>query len=676
MKMKLIRIYISLSLLVCICISSISQTLTGLSTNPVLLENRTGQSKSAKSVTAISDNFIDLPFFDDFADYHFGEHIPRESLWRDKSVFINNTFGDSVFSLGVATLDAIDAFGNIYASIESPTSYSDTLTSQYIRTRSATDSVFLTFFYQGGGKGEAPEIGDSLIVDFYHSDSNRWYNVWSIEGSAMTTFDSAFIFVADSFRTDSFQFRFRNITSLVETSKGPGALSNVDFWNIDYIKVNSKEPDQSLWIMDDLMVVKPFSEIAYNGFSSIPQLLLNRNNSNKAWNETFYHSFRTSFTPVSGSKLSVSMTMMQLKGLSFEVADTINEERNFGGIGGDLNIPEVEFIEHLDSLPYSTSDKWDNFSIDRGSDTTRYIIRWSYEVAGAGDDEPLAQLTTSNDTFFTTYTFADYYAYDDGIPEYGYGLTGESVYQAYTALKFEALHSNLDTLTAIDIYFNKTRDVIYNDEDLSPPEITLMVWSNDPKSTVEKPDSVLYEGATTVYPVFTEGEYGYQRFLLSRPVLVPKGFYIGFRQETADYINIGYDVNNPQRNRIFVNFNNNWFSPGSDLDKNGSLMMRPIFNSSLVPWPADQKNASNTSLNIYPNPTPKGSPELFIKLKDWNEEDDFRVEIVGLLGNKIYTDKMWDKEQSINITGIQSGLYIVRVLINGKHLTQSKVLVN
>jgi len=93
-------------------------------------------------------------FFEDFSDYGTSTY-PSPSKWTDKSAYINSTFADSMISLGVATLDSYDQYGNPYKSLYSNNIPSDTLTSVGITFDGVfSDTVFLSFFYEAGGLGK------------------------------------------------------------------------------------------------------------------------------------------------------------------------------------------------------------------------------------------------------------------------------------------------------------------------------------------------------------------------------------------------------------------------------------------------------------------------------------------------------------------------------------------
>ena len=62
--------------------------------------------KSDKSDTIPFDG----EFFEDFSDYQ-NKVFPRKEYWADNYAYINSTYADSMISLGVATLDALNEKG-------------------------------------------------------------------------------------------------------------------------------------------------------------------------------------------------------------------------------------------------------------------------------------------------------------------------------------------------------------------------------------------------------------------------------------------------------------------------------------------------------------------------------------------------------------------------------------
>ena len=112
-----------------------------------------------------------LSFFDDFASPTFaGEDGPVELVrWSDGSTRRTTTYAIEPPTIGTATLDGLRSNGFPYAFNPDATGWADTLTSEPHQSvgsdprRTTSTSIF---FYQGGGRGNAPDDNDSLVVEF------------------------------------------------------------------------------------------------------------------------------------------------------------------------------------------------------------------------------------------------------------------------------------------------------------------------------------------------------------------------------------------------------------------------------------------------------------------------------------------------------------------------------
>ncbi len=194
------------------------------------------QNKFAAKTAATKFDTLSLPFFDDFSNY---TGHPDTSRWEiGGGTFVNIGIGISPPSLGVVTFDGISENGTPYEFRPNfPKGTADNLTSLPIdlSNLSTFDAVSISFFWQQGGFGEAPDEkqGDSLILEFKIplTDSTfGWRVVWGVEAVdtlAADTVQFAEVFLTDSaFFISDFQFRFRN----------RGTLSgSYDNWHLDYI---------------------------------------------------------------------------------------------------------------------------------------------------------------------------------------------------------------------------------------------------------------------------------------------------------------------------------------------------------------------------------------------------------------------------------------------------------
>ncbi|HSA04720.1 MAG TPA: T9SS type A sorting domain-containing protein, partial [Tenuifilaceae bacterium] len=246
----------------------------------------------------------------------------------------------------------------------------------------------------------------------------------------------------------------------------------------------------------------------------------------------------------------------------------------------------------------------------------------------------------------------NYYSFDDGSAEMGYGLFGEGTIGATVAQKF--YNYKADTLKGVMIYFNRT----YNDANDKP--FRLMVWSDDNG----KPGNIIYQ-KNSVRPKFTDSLNKFSIYRIE-PLVIPAGnFYIGWMQENQDMLNVGFDMNIDNKSRLFYNMYGDW----ENTQKEGTLMIRPILGkmhqipTNVTPIPTNQ------NITIYPNPAKDN-----ISIKVDNDAEIATIQIFNSVGN-IVLSQNYTYQEPINIQSIPTGFYIVKVCPKKGKCITSKLLI-
>lgn len=578
---------------------------------------------------------ITLPFFDDFS--------ARFSLWEERGGATIDD-GDRLFppTVGVATLDAIDASGNLYS--DSPASIfpADTLLSLPIRLDSYTpsDSLVFSFYYlPGGGEGDlwqrvgdAPDPQDSILLEFYRPADSLWVPVWSHGGVTVDSLVDATglhwqyvsVPITDPAFFDSlFQFRFRNYCSLTPTSK-LGLSGNCDYWHLDYILLDVNRTASSTPIFRDITFVAPAPSLLAD-YRAMPARQYTPSDMASTFNMTIANLFN--------SPLATQYT--------YAVIDAAGDTLYFYD-GGYENAPPF-----LPGERYQTAEAHANpsvqFSFPVSTRPSEYTVVHTVREGAAGDDHPF------NDTVRFRQVFGDYYAYDDGTAENGYGLTSTSSH-LYLAYRFD-LH-NSDTLTALDLYFNRTLD---GENEQVPFLIT--VWENEDG----RPGAMLYRDRSRRRPLFV-GLNRYQRYVLEHPVLVNGSVFVGFEQTNNYFINLGFDRSHNSADRIFYLTSNEW----QQSILSGSLMLRPCFGAAatvgIVEVGSEKYNAK-----IYPNPatnyvTVSGLPE------------GGRIEFYDATGRKV-TEMTTMESMEMDVSRWNRGIYLLRCIApNGSVHTEKLII--
>jgi len=175
-----------------------------------------------------------------YAEIYFAL-LGSDAKWVDNYAFQNTTFPINPPTIGVVTLDGLNEFGRPYNNtVINPIGNADVLTSKPIDLSPYLNdsALFISFFVQAKGLGDAPNIQDSLVLEFKNEYEDLWVNVWGINIDDVTDndFKQYYVAIRDTnliagprYFYQDFQFRFRNIASL---------SGNNDHWNIDYIRLD------------------------------------------------------------------------------------------------------------------------------------------------------------------------------------------------------------------------------------------------------------------------------------------------------------------------------------------------------------------------------------------------------------------------------------------------------
>lgn len=631
--------YITIAILISTFSNVVAQKISSLDYNHAIKKQLIEKTQSEKIFFKSTHSYTPtLPpgnlFFDDFSTYQ-NSVFPDPNRWEDKRyAFVNQTFPDSCVSLGVATLDAVDNLGNIYSTNDKLTP-SDTLTSVEIRLDTVTNNVFLSFFLQGGGKGDFPETNDSLIVEFERFDT-AWVKVWATTGYESHNFKQIIIPIAPEFNSSGFQFRFRNYTSLVKDNvpgESEGALGNRDFWHIDYVQVKIAQDSNSMKAINDVAIVKPL-ESTYMEYNLIPYDHFEVATSYRRPDCPL--SFRTYFP---------------------NITEPIKITRQYNSWNFDKNI----FYETISNQNDENTMAWLDW-FDEFNSAYEYYPELSYGhyvIQAIITPDQIQNQYTYNDTVTREEIFKNYYAHDDGTAEYGYGLPANGAVGMRLATMFNLYtFRSQDTLTAVDIYFPQSRNNAHGNV-----EFTVCIWDSETDEFDNiVPGELLYpkgnkENWTMYFPDTNLSINEFMRIKLTEELLVSDTIFVGLVQYGTEFINIGFDMNTNSKSRIRYFEDNRWITPVNSIP-DGSLMIRPVFDHDVYTGIRDIQNAVKGNLVVYPNPA-FGSitvePENF-----YGGYDEFEFSIINVLGQTVLQNNKL--ENQIDISFLQSGMYIVRVV--------------
>ena len=527
---------------------------------------------------------LTIPFFDDFSASN--AVAPSAALWHTNGqTTVYNGYGLYPPTVGVAMLDAVDADGVLYQNITSPFP-ADTLLSAIVRLDSVftpfaealspSDSLYLSFYYLPGGRladhggriGDMPETHDSLALDFYIKASGTWRTVWSTPGcdpddlyrETGTHWQHVMLPITDSSCfSDAFRFRFRNICSLDPTTT-PGITANSDQWYLDCIHLD-KDRSHSDNACRDVAFVHPARSLLKNYCAMPPR-----------------HYRNTEMATSTSTLITNLYTMPVASHYGYCVLDENGDTLHFYD-GGYENVPPFP-VSGLYQDNAFHSNPAVGFAFPANSGQTTYRIEHIVKEGGAGDPFPI------NDTTVFMQVFGDYFAYDDGTAENGYGLTSTSS-NVFLACAFQL--NEPDTLVKVQIYFNHTR----NGENQGMA-FRIAVW----QASADGPGNCIYRDATLRHPAFA-GLNTFVDYTLDQPLPLNGLVYIGLEQEGGDYINIGFDRNYNHSDRLYYRIGTEWQRASAA----GSIMLRPCFAPSDGSLGIDTRRShSRSHVTISPNP--------------------------------------------------------------------------
>ena len=520
---------------------------------------------------------LTLPFFDDFASPTFaGEDGPAELVrWSDGSARRTTTYAIDPPTIGTATLDGLRSNGFPYAFNPDATGWADTLTSEPINLagRTPEDNIYLTFFYQGGGRGNAPDDNDSLVVEFLAPDGGDefgWSQVWSATGAEMDTFALAAVHVDQLIHLqDGFRFRFRN----------HGALAgNVDLWHIDYVLLDDNLNPDNLGFFEVAFVdprhalTEPYSIMPWSHFLSDPATFMRDSMETRHRNMSAFQADNVTC------------------GLKVRNAETGATEDFLNPFSNTFVAPFEVF-----QTPYYVQEGANGvvpsgyaFS-DPGNDTAATFEVSLYEDAiGILEQERVG--VPDNDSIVFVQTFRNEYAYDDGTAEKAYGLTTGG---GKLAVRYDLAIP--DTLYGLAIHFTPYYDQQTN------LNFLLRAWADDDGL----PGEELGENYLFHQPAyFTDGADVFAYYEYDDPIPVEGTVHVGMVQEADFSLNIGLDKNtdyNFTRLHYQLGLGAEWTLSTIE----GSVMVRPVLQAGVEQVFValdDLGPAAEPAFSAWPNP--------------------------------------------------------------------------
>lgn len=571
------------------------------------------------------------------------------------------------------------------------------------RALTPADSVYFSFYYQPQGNGNAPEAQDSLVLQFGTTTERQeflfidyqnynitdifaelqvdtlfpgdtiwasvgcqpgmytivtdtltpltqdmisvpcdsvfttvadttWYHIWSVPGQTLEAFmaenngqyfKQVMIPIRDlKYFRDDFYFRFYNYASIVANNL-PSNRSNEDNWNIDFVYLNINR--SSTDIDYPMLTFSGKRPSFFNRYQAIP-----------------YRQYCVN--PSSAILENLSIDIANLDGVDHEMnyyykVDQIIGNQHYKHSLDPVIIHPYRETGYLNCPEYGESPACpfvgELFELNMWYDSVSYQV--SHYLYDSTANPPLV------DSMVYCIGMYNYYAYDDGIPELGYGVSNAG---GKFAVRFDI--SGYDTIQGVQLLFNHTLN------DANNKYFDIVIW----KDENGKPGEEMYR-LQSQRPQWQEQLYRFSYYKFDKTVTSTNTFYIGIDQNDNGLINIGLDTSIDNMEYNFVNTNGSW----QQSNLHGSLMIRPVVGASYSIGLDEQR--STTSLHLYPNPA---SHVLHIE----GDFDKGQVSIYDLMGRKVYYGEY---QREIPVSNLNDGMYFLSITTNEGQVINQKIII-
>jgi hypothetical protein len=574
-----------------------------------------GKRSSSSNFARLSG--LDLPFVDDFNQK---SPFPDQGLWEDEFVFINNNFPVDPPSLGVATFDGLNPIGQPYSSNIAEVGKADILSSRPINLSglSTVDNVYLSFYWQNGGRGDLPETATDFFYLEFQDVDGEWIEVLRINApQGVQDFNQEFIQLTEPYLYDTFRFRFGSVGN---------RYGSVDHWHLDYVKLDKNRD--------------PFTErsVADMAFVSGPMRYF----------KDYYQMPYRHFT----RELLADSMAARVKNNFLNTVDIVD------------NFLAVEFGsgDVLDSYSGPSEDVptqstfnfiYDTLNIPDGLQGDTIVIDVTYFFnTSAENNSP--DYVRANNILNRQIVFENTFSYNDGSAERAYRLQNADFNQIAVGFRTTVP----DTLRAISLHLPFFPD--FSPGNAIVPLFNIVVWSDI--------DTIGGDGGTELYRENLVSRtdltkpFGDQvndfSFYSFKPelndgsdfLLVDGNFFIGIEYERGNAVDIGFDANTAANDHLFFNIGRGWFRS----EFPGALMLNAIVGKPLSGIYTSASDTKNTTagLKLFPNP----SRESLNILPDL--PGVYRYSIYDISG-RLRLSELSQGLSTPNFNQLEPGLYII-----------------
>jgi hypothetical protein len=421
---------------------------------------------------------------------------------------------------------------------------------------------------------------------------------------------------------NGFKFRFVNWASLSANINDPSMIGNCDQWNIDYVYLN-KNRNPADTSLADVAFRKPLRSLL-------------KTNESMPWKQ-----FRQVYLQEMGSAIPIHYRnndrITRNVTRNFEIRNMFTNIVSHSFSAGAANIDPFSNVDYIANLIYTYDNSNNDSALFR---ITCYLKTDDFDPKG-------------NDTIIYNQVFSNYFAYDDGSSEGGYGINGQGSRNAMAAYRFKSYLR--DTVRAIRICFN---DSYLNSNQRA---FDLIIWDDNnglPGNILYSAENVLVEPGDKIN--------GFHTYILPDGVMVDGVFYAGWKQRSETFLNAGFDVNTPNRGRQYYWLNGTWLQS----QKEGSIMIRPVVGAPIKTTSSDDVNPVATkNYRMWPNPA---SGYINFDCSDLSLSRSAFISIIDLQGREQMKVPYIER---VDISRMKPGIYMVITSSDGRRTGYFKLVI-
>lgn len=557
----------------------------------------------------------EVEFYQDSATKFFMSINDQNAYWIDNKAKHNFTNPFFPWSLGVVTFDGLDEYGMPYKFGSNSNDYNDYLTSKplFLGGLAPSDSIYLSFLYQAQGLNDPVENNDSLVLEFYAPLLGEWERIWSTSGGKLSDFKVFHKRIIESkFLKDGFRFRLKNYGSVA------GAL---DQFHVDYIHLRKFSGYQDT-VFTDFAIVYPIKTLL-NDYTQVPWDHY-KNTGQNIMAPKFDVTVRNSSPGIANNNNGTLSYSHQ--GLFENSHVLIGQTLS----GGNINYSPRTFFNSFHDLTQNSAFE---FSKNKTGDYQEFDVLLAVST-------PTITINPQNDSTFYKQRFYDVYAYDDGSAEAAYGPEGVS----NARLAYKIIPLEQDSLIAVKIKF------VPSVVDVRKELFYLTIWNDNngrPGSVVYQDDYLNPRSPSYNY----DDSLGFTTYYLkdTAKLDISGTFYVGWKQESGNRLNVGMDMNIDQSHKIFYSVDNESTWKNTIFD--GALLIRPVFATQLnITLGQKDLTLDQDKTIVYPNPS---SGVFTVKTNNPAEKIYELYDVKGQLLLKT-------REQTIDLSSNEAGVYFLK----------------